>query len=304
MELGRIQNHLLCCGAAALDLGAFTGFLYGFNEREHIYDIVEYVSGQRFHPDWTRVGGLWRDLPDDDTFRRMIRNFIDVRMPKALGDIETLLNRNRIFIDRLQGIGVIDAKEAVAWGLSGPMARASGVRRDIRKDEPYLCYAANWDGEGAEPVQFSVPVSQDGDCLARYMVRLEEMRQSKRIIEQLIDRIPQGPVNSTANAKIRDPEKGDIYGSIEGTIQNFELRMWNRGVDAPVGEVYSAIESPNGELGYYLVADGGRCAWRARTRPPSFVNYSVFPRLIEGHQLADVVAIIGSINVIAAELDR
>ena len=303
-ELGRIQNHLLCVGAAALDLGGFTGFLYGFNEREHIYDIVEYVSGQRFHPDWTRVGGLWRDLPDDETFRRMIRNFIDVRMPKALGDIETLLNRNRIFIDRLQGIGVIDAKEAVAWGLSGPMARASGVRRDIRKDEPYLCYAANWDGEGAEPVQFSVPVSQDGDCLARYMVRLEEMRQSRRIIEQLIDRIPQGPVNSTANAKIRDPEKGDIYGSIEGTIQNFELRMWNRGVDAPVGEVYSAIESPNGELGYYLVADGGRCAWRARTRPPSFVNYSVFPRLIEGHQLADVVAIIGSINVIAAELDR
>src|SRR5690606_1295161 len=143
-EMGRIQNHLLCVGAAALDLGAFTGFLYGFNEREHIYDLVDYISGQRFHPDWTRVGGLMRDLPDDDQFRRMVRNIIDVRLPKAIKDIETLLNRNRIFLDRTQGVGTISREDAIAWSLTGPIARASGVKRDVRKDEPYLCYAENW----------------------------------------------------------------------------------------------------------------------------------------------------------------
>jgi NADH-quinone oxidoreductase subunit D len=301
-ELGRIQNHLLCVGAAALDLGAFTGFLYGFNEREFIYDIVEYISGQRFHPDWTRVGGTWRDIPDDEVFRRMVREFIDVRLPRAQKDIETLLNRNRIFVDRLAGVGSISRDDAIAWSLTGPNARASGVRRDVRKDEPYLCYADNW--EGASAVEFSVPVSSDGDCLARYLVRCEELRQSRRIIEQLIDRIPKGPMNSAVNAKVATPDKGDVYGSIEGTIQLFELRMHNRGMDAPIGECYHAIESPNGELGYYLVADGGRCAWRARTRPPSFINYACFPKLIEGHLLADVVAVLGSLNIIAAELDR
>lgn len=303
-ELGRIQNHLLCVGAAALDLGAFTGFLYGFNEREFIYDIVEYISGQRFHPDWTRVGGTWRDLPDDEVFRRMVREFIDVRLPRAQQDLETLLNRNRIFVDRLAGVGSISRDDAIAWSLTGPNARASGVRRDVRKDEPYLCYADNWDGEGASAVEFSVPVASDGDCLSRYLVRCEELRQSKRIIEQLIDRIPKGPMNSAVNAKFATPDKGDVYGSIEGTIQLFELRMHNRGMDAPIGECYHAIESPNGELGYYLVADGGRCAWRARTRPPSYINYACFPKLIEGHQLADMVAVLGSLNVIAAELDR
>ncbi|MBL9148820.1 MAG: NADH-quinone oxidoreductase subunit D [Phycisphaerae bacterium] len=303
-ELGRIQNHLLCVGAAALDLGAFTGFLYGFNEREHIYDIVEYISGQRFHPDWTRVGGTWRDLPDDETFRRMVRHFVDVRLSRSIKDLETLLNRNRIFIDRLTGVGSISKEDAIAWSLTGPIARAAGVRRDIRKDEPYLCYENNWDGEGAEAVKFSVPIASEGDSLARYLVRVEELKQSAKIIDQLIDRIPKGPMNSDVNAKFVTPEKGDVYGSIEATIQLFELRMHNRGVDAPIGECYHAIESPNGELGYYLVSDGGRCAWRARTRPPSYINYSVFPKLIEGHQLADIVAVLGSLNIIAAELDR
>ncbi|MDZ4829841.1 MAG: NADH-quinone oxidoreductase subunit D [Phycisphaerae bacterium] len=303
-ELGRLQNHLLCLGAAALDLGAFTGFLYGFNEREHIYDIIEYVSGQRFHPDWTRVGGAWRDIPDDETFVRMVKKFLEVRIPKAVGDLETLLNRNRIFVDRLAGVGAISKDDAIAWSLTGPVARASGVRRDVRKDEPYLCYADNWDGEGAEAVKFSVPVASDGDSLARYFVRLEELKQSVKIIEQLIDRIPKGPMNADVNAKFVTPEKGDVYGSIEATIQLFELRMFNRGVDAPIGECYHCIESPNGELGYYLVSDGGRCAWRARTRPPSYINYAVFPKLIEGHLLADMVAVLGSLNIIAAELDR
>jgi len=303
-ELGRIQNHLLCVGAAALDLGAFTGFLYGFNERENIYDIIDYISGQRFHPDWTRVGGLMRDLPDEDTFRTMVKNFIGTRLPKALNDIETLLNRNRIFIDRTQGVGQISKQDAIAWSLSGPIARASGVRRDVRKENPYLCYQDNWDGQGAGAVEFKVPIANDGDSFSRYLVRLEEMKQSVKIIEQLIDSIPSGPVNTFDNAKMTLPEKGDVYGSIEATIQQFELVMTNRGWDAPVGEVYACNETANGELGYFIVADGGRCPWRVDVRPPSFINYQVFPKLIEGHQLADVVAVLGSLNIIAAELDR
>jgi NADH-quinone oxidoreductase subunit D len=304
MELGRIQNHLLCVGAAALDLGAFTGFLYGFNERERIYDILDYISGQRFHPDYTRLGGVMRDIPDDAVFSRMVRNFIDERLPNAMKDIETLLNRNRIFIDRVKGVGIVDAAEATALSLTGPLARASGVRRDLRKDSPYLCYADNWDGQGAEAVKFSVPIATDGDCYARYLVRLEELRQSRSIIDQLIDNIPTGPINSDPDGKLHIPPKGDVYGSIEATIQHFEVFMSNRGWQAPVGEIYSAIESPNGELGYFIVADGSKCPWRVAVRPPSFINFSAFAKMLEGHQLADLVAVLGSINVIAAELDR
>ena len=303
-ELGRIQNHLLCVGAAALDLGAFTGFLYGFNEREFIYDIMDYISGQRFHPDWTRVGGAMQDLPDDEVFKRMVRHFIDERLPRAIKDIETLLNRNRIFVDRLRSVGVISTEDAVAWSMTGPLARASGVRRDLRKDEPYLCYAPNWDGDGADPVEFTVPIATDGDCLCRYHVRLEEIRQSRRIIDQLIDRIPEGPMNVEVDAKYNVPDKGDVYGSIEGTIQLFEIFMSNRGWDVPIAEAYCAIESPNGELGYYIVADGTKCSWRAKTRPPSFLHFQVLPKLLEGHNLGDTVAVLSSLNIIAAELDR
>ncbi len=303
-ELGRIQNHLLCAGAAALDVGAFTGFLYGFNEREFIYDILEYVTGQRFHPDWTRVGGAWRDLPDDEVFIRMVTEFTDVRMAKALTDIESLLNRNRIFLDRLTGVGVLSAADANAWGATGPIARASGVRRDLRKDDPYLCFAPNWDGEGADAVTFNVPVATTGDCFARYLVRVEEIKQSIAIIRQLIHRIPKGSIDATSNTKARLLDKGDVYGSIEGTIQQFELLMHNRGWKTPVGEAYGAIEGPNGELGYLVVADGGRCPFRVRVRPPIFYNFQLFSKLIEGHQLADAVAVLGSLNVIAAELDR
>ncbi|MHC4989694.1 MAG: NADH-quinone oxidoreductase subunit D [Planctomycetota bacterium] len=303
-ELGRIQNHLLCVGAAALDLGAFTGFLYGFNEREFILDIIDYISGQRFHPDWSRVGGVMHDLPDEETFRKMVRSFIDERLPKALKDLETLLNRNRIFIDRLQGVGVVTAEEAEAWSLTGPLARASGVRRDIRKDEPYLCYADNWDGQGAEPVHFSVPVASDGDCYSRYLVRVEELKQSAKIIDQLIDNIPGGPINSLPDGKAHIPEKGDVYGSIEATIAHFELFMTNRGWDSPIGETYGCLESANGEFGFFIVADGTGRPWRAATRAPSFINYQSFPKMLEGHQLADTVAVLGSLNIIAAELDR
>ncbi len=303
-ELGRIQNHLLCVGAAALDLGAFTGFLYGFNEREFIYDIMDYIAGQRFHPDYTRVGGVMRDLPDEDVFKKMVRNFIDVRMPKAIKDLETLLNRNRIFIDRLQNVGVFTEEDAIAWSVTGPLARASGVKRDLRKDEPYLCYADNWDGQGAEAVKFAVPIATTGDCYARYLVRVEELKQSVKIIDQLIDNIPAGPIDAMPDGKTRLPAKGDVYGSIEATIQHFELIMTNRGWDTPVGECYGAIEGPNGELGFYIVADGGRCPWRASTRPPSFIHFQVLPKMLEGHMLADMVAVLGSLNIIAAELDR
>jgi len=303
-ELGRIQSHLLCVGAAGLDLGAFTAFLYGFNEREKIYDIVEYMSGQRFHTSWTRVGGLNMDLPDEGVFKRMVKDFIDRAMPNALADVEKLLNKNRIFVDRTKGVGAISKEDAIAWSLTGPMARASGVRRDVRKDDPYLCFADNWDGQGAKAVDFQVPVMETGDVYARYLVRCEEIKQSMHIIRQLIDNIPQGPVNVSPEGKEVLPPKDQVYSSIEGLIQHFELIMTNRGFTAPKGEVYYPIESGNGELGYYVVSDGGNTPWRARTRPPCYINYQTFPKLMEGHMLSDVVAVLGSINIIAAELDR
>ena len=303
-ELGRIQSHLLCVGAAGLDLGALTSFLYGFNQREYIYDIVEYMTGQRFHTGWTRVGGLNQDLPDQDVFVRMVKKFVNESLPDAISDVEKLLNRNRIFVERTRGIGVISPEEAVAWSMSGPMARASGVKRDIRKAEPYLCFQDNWDDQGAEAPEFKVPVMEEGDVYARFFVRVEEMKQSMHIIRQLIDKIPDGPVNVSPEGKETLPPKGEVYSSIEGLIQHFEIIMTNRGFTAPKGEAYAPIESGNGELGYYIVSDGTNVPWRVRTRPPIFINYQTFPKLIEGHTISDIVAVLGSINVIAAELDR
>jgi NADH-quinone oxidoreductase subunit D len=303
-ELARIQDHLLCVAAAALDLGALTGFLYGFNPREKIYDIMDYVAGQRYHPDYTRVGGLMQDLPDEEVFKRMVKAFIRDDLPGALTDLEKLVVRNRIFIDRTRGIGTFTREDAIAWSLSGPVARASGVRRDLRKDEPYLCYKDNWDNDGAEAVKFSVPLSDEGDVYARFMVRLEEIKQAVRIIEQLIDNIPGGPIDVFADGKVTKPRKPDVYGSIEGLIQHFEIIMTNRGWQAPIGEVYGANETANGELGYYVVADGGPRAWRVKTRPPSFINFATVSKMLEGHMLADTVAVIGSLNIVAAELDR
>jgi NADH-quinone oxidoreductase subunit D len=303
-ELGRIQSHLLCVGAAGLDLGAFTAFLYGFNEREVIYDIFEYMSGQRFHNSWTRVGGLNMDLPDEAVFKRMVKKFINENMPKAINDIAALLNKNRIFVDRTKGVGQISREDAIAWSLSGPMARSAGVKRDIRKDEPYLCFADNWDGQGAKAVDFKVPIMTTGDVYSRYLVRLEEMQQSINIINQLIDNIPAGPVNVSPEGKETLPPKDQVYGSIEGLIQQFELIMTNRGFVAPKGEVYYAIETAGGEQGFYIVSAGENVPWRVRCRPACFINYQSFPKLIEGHMVSDVVAVLGSINVIAAELDR
>jgi NADH-quinone oxidoreductase subunit D len=303
-ELARIQNHLLCVGAAALDLGAFTGFLFAFNPREKIYDIMDYVSGQRFHPDWSRVGGAMQDLPDEEVFKRMVKDFIHNDAPQAVKDLENLVNRNRIFIDRARGVGILSREDAIAWSVTGPLARASGVKRDLRKDEPYLCYADNWDGQGAGAVQFGVPICEEGDVYARFLVRLEEIKQSFKIIDQLIDNIPGGPLDTFADSKMVKPPKADVYGSIEGLIQHFELVMSNRGWKPPIAEAYGCQETANGELGFFIVSDGGPRPWRARTRPPSFINYQIMPKLIEGHMLADVVAVLGSLNIVAAELDR
>ncbi len=301
-ELGRIQDHLLCLGAQALDLGALTGFLYGFNEREVIYDLLEELCGARFTVSYTRVGGLMQDAPAG-WFDKVL-HFVRTILPPALKDFETLLLRNRIFIERCKGVGVISHDDAIDWSLTGPPARASGVKRDLRKDEPYLCYADNWDGKGAEAVQFKVPIAYGGDVLARFQVRLEEIHQAVSIIEQVIKVMPQGPVNVLADAKATLPDKREIFFSIEGLIHHFEKVMTNRGWRPPIGEAYGAIESPTGELGFYLASDGGNCAYRARCRPPGFINYQCFPKLIEGHQISDVVAVLGSLQIIAAELDR
>jgi len=300
-ELSRIQDHLMCVGAMALDLGALTAFLYGFNEREAIYDIFEDICGARFTTSYTRVGGLMQDMPEG--WPAKIKAF-QKQLPKALDDLERLLNRNRIFLERTRGIGQATADEAIAWGWTGPLARSAGVRRDLRKDEPYLCYADNWDGQGASAVEFKVPISDMGDVYARYRVRLEEMKQSLVIVEQLVDNIPPGPINVLPNDKMTLPEKNEVHFSIEGLIHHFEQIMTNRGWTPPVGEVYGANETANGELGFYLVSDGDRFPYRARCRPPSFINYQAIEKLTIGHQISDVVAIMGSLNIIAAELDR
>jgi NADH-quinone oxidoreductase subunit D len=291
-ELSRISDHLLCTGAAALDLGAFTAFLYAFNLRELIYDVYEEMSGYRFHPGYTRVGGVLYDFNDKVIGR--VRRVLD-EAPKVFADMGKLLFRNRIFVDRMRGVGVLTKEMAIGLSCSGPIARASGVTYDLRKDEPYLAYPE---------LEFDVPYATEGDCYARFQVRMEEMVQSARIIRQALEKLPGGPVNLPIAEKFPLPDKPTAYNSMEGLIQHFELIMPNRGMESPRDEVYAAIESPNGELGYYLVADGSQTAWRTRTRPPSFIHFAVFPHIIKDHLIADVVAVLGSLNIIAAELDR
>jgi len=300
-ELARIQDHLLCLGTAGLDLGAFTSFLYTFNEREYIYDLFEEICGARFTTSYTRVGGLMRDMPDEwpDHVMAFIR-----RLPRPLADFESLLTRNRIFVERTRGIGMISRADAISYSWTGPLARSVGIKRDLRKDEPYLCYADNWDGRGSSGVSFKVPIAMQGDVYDRYLVRLEEVRQSMAIVEQLVDNVPAGPVDARPNEKLTLPDKREVYFSIEGLIHHFERIMTNRGFEPPIGEAYAANETANGELGFYLASDGGNCPYRARCRPPSFINYQCFSQLVVGHVISDVVAVLGSLNIIAAELDR
>jgi NADH-quinone oxidoreductase subunit D len=291
-ELARISDHLLSVGAMGLDVGAFTFFLYGFQARETIYDILESLCGARFTNSYTRVGGVSHDATDVTI--GMIRDFVKA-LPTTLGDMERLLTRNRIFIDRMQGVGVLTAEEAINRGVSGPVARASGVTRDLRKDEPYLAY---------EDFDFSVCCAQAGDCYARYLVRIHEMRESLKIVRQAIENLPAGPVRLGEAERIALPGKQVVYQTIEGTISHFELLMANRGIKVPCEEVYGAVEAPNGELGFYIVGDGSDTAYRARCRPPSFLHFALFPHLVRGHTLSDIVAILGSLSIIAAELDR
>jgi NADH-quinone oxidoreductase subunit D len=291
-ELARISDHLLCCGAAALDLGAFTAFLYAFYQREKIYDLCEFASGQRFHVSYARVGGLTRDV--DDHWIAMLRDFVK-GFPQAWHDVVKLLNRNRIFMDRTRGIGVLTKEEAINRSATGPVARASGVVRDLRKDEPYLAY---------RDFDFKVVCATEGDCYARYLVRMEEMIESLKIIEQAMENLPPGPVSVDVEGKAVMPDQLSVYRSIESLIQHFELVMTNRQWSPPVDELYGAIESPNGELGFYVVSDGTGQAYKARTRPPSYIHFALFPHLIVGHTVSDVVAVLGSLNIIAAELDR
>src|SRR5262245_28577623 len=279
-ELARISDHLLCCGAAALDLGGFTPFLYAFNQREKIYDIYEEASGQRFHPSWFRVGGAMSDVRDE--WVRKVRDFVK-QFPKAHNDITRLLNRNRIFVDRTKAIGVLSKEDAINMSCSGPIARASGVLRDVRKDEPYLAY---------KDFDFKVVCATSGDCYARYLVRMDEMLESLKIVTQAIENLPAGPVNVDVEGKAILPDKSATYRSIEGLIQHFELIMTNRQWEPPVDEVYAASEAPNGELGFYVVSDGSGRAYKARTRPPSFIHFATFPYLIEGHMVSDVVAVL------------
>jgi NADH-quinone oxidoreductase subunit D len=291
-ELMRIHDHLLNVGAAALDLGGFTAFLYAFNLREKIYDICEFASGQRFHPSYTRVGGLQRDV--DEHWVGLVRDFLKI-FPKTHADVARLLNRNRIFIDRLKGIGVLSKEEAINLGVTGPLARSSGVVRDLRKDEPYLAY---------KDFDFKVICATAGDCYARYLLRMDEMVESAKIIHQAVENLPAGAVNVDVESKVVLPDQTAVYRSIEGLIQHFELIMTNRQWQTPVEEVYGANETANGELGFYIVGDGSGAAYRCHTRAPSFIHFAIFPYLIVGHQLSDVVAVLGSLNIIAAELDR
>ncbi len=291
-ELARISDHLLSTGAMGLDTGAFTFFLYAFYQREVIYDIFETLCGARFTNSYTRVGGLSQDMTPlvIEKIRAFLKTF-----PATLTDMERLLNRNRIFVDRTKDVGVLSEAEATNCSATGPIARASGVPRDLRKDAPYLSYA---------DFDFKVVCAKAGDCFARYYVRLEEIKESLKIIQQAIENLPSGPVNISIDERKNLPTKQQVYQTIEGTITHFELMMTNRGFDVPTEESYAAIEAPNGELGFYVAGDGSNVAYRARCRPPSFIHFAMFPRLIRGHTLSDVVAVLGSLNIIAAELDR
>lgn len=291
-ELARISDHLLCNGAVGLDTGAFTFFLYAFNRREDIYDIFETVCGARFTNSYTRVGGLMYDATP--LFVEKVRTFCRT-FPKTLDDMERLLNRNRIFVDRTKGVGLLSKSEAINRSATGPIARASGVTRDLRKDEPYLSYA---------DFDFKVPCMTSGDCYARYLVRMAEMWESLKIVEQAIENLPSGPVDVGIDERTALPGKRQVYSTIEGLISHFELTMSNRGFTTPHEESYSAIEAPNGELGFYVVGNGTDVAYRARCRPPSYIHFALFPYLIKGHTLSDIVAVLGSLNIIAAELDR
>lgn len=288
-ELTRISSHLLWLATHALDIGAMTVFFYCFRERESLYDIFELATGARMNPSFVRIGGVARDLPDG--FIEKVREFINT-FPSRLRDYETLLTKNIIWMMRTKDVGVISAEDAIDYGLSGPTIRGSGVKWDIRKAEPYSSY---------DELDFIIPIGQNGDVYDRYIVRIEEMRQSNEIVRQAIDNLPAGKFNVDIPDVVL-PQKEEIKSSMESLIHHFKIVT--EGICPPVGEVYVSIEAPKGELGYYIVSDGTKSPYRLKIRPPSFVNLEALQKMVEGHLVADVVAVIGSIDIVLGEIDR
>jgi len=288
-ETARLSAHLLGLGAMALDLGAMTVFLYTFTEREKLYDLFELLTGARFTTSYTRVGGQIRDLPE--TFIPQLQQFMDGFIPQ-LDEIDKLLTRNRIFVDRTRDIGVIPRDRAIAYALSGPNLRGSGVEHDLRRKHPYLDY---------EKYDFEVAIGSAGDCYDRYLVRIEEMRQSVRILRQVIEHLPSGPINAVDWKNVLPP-KARVMTKMEELIHHFIVVT--EGIDAPAGEVYFAAENPKGELGFYINSKGGGVPHRLKIRAPSFVNLSILPELLPGSMMSDVVAILGSLDFVMGECDR
>lgn len=288
-ELARISAHMLGVGVFAMDVGAMTVFLYTFTEREKIYNLCEQLTGARFTTSYTRVGGQIRDLPDG--FVGAVKTFLDELEP-VIDEIDKLLSRNRIFIDRTQDIGVISKADAISYGITGPNLRGSGVEHDLRKAQPYLDY---------EKYEFDVPVGTKGDCYDRYLVRMEEMRQSVRILRQVLASLPGGPIN-VADAKGLLPKKEKVLMKMEELIHHFIIAT--QGIDAPAGEVYFAAENPKGELGFYINSTGGGVPHRLKIRSPSFLNLSIISKLIPGHMLSDIPAVLGSLDFVMGECDR
>ena len=288
-EIARIISHLVWAGTTGIDIGAFTVFLWMFQERERLYNFIEAWTGARLTTTLTRVGGLMADIPDGwaDGLRQWCQRF-----PKTLDEVEIMLSRNGIWLGRNLDIGVISAEDAINFSLSGPMLRASGVPYDVRKDCPYLGY---------ETYDFEVPVGEHGDCYDRYLVRMEEMRQSTRIILQALDRLPEGPIN-VADPRVVLPPKSRAMADMEAMIFHFKQVM--EGVAAPVGEAYRAVEGPRGELGTYFVSDGTAKPVRWRIRPPAFINLAALPKMSEGHLLSDLIAINASVDIVMGEVDR
>ncbi len=339
-EIARITDHLTCVGATAMEMGAFSVFLYMIKAREYLWELVEMVTGARLTVSYCRIGGIKADLPDD--FAEPCKKALE-ETRKVLTETNALLTRNRIFTDRMNGTGIISAEDAISYGITGPFLRASGVEFDVRKDSPYAVY---------DQIPFDVPIGTRGDNMDRYLVRMEEMEQSMRIVETALQDMPSGPVQvdietgrpipaakmvdlgkvgdinaisdgialtgptlegsgrlnspsiSTDEKRAFLPPKEDTYGNIEGLMNHFKLVMEGHGVRPPKGEVYFPVEGANGELGFYVVSDGAGNPYRVRVRPPCFAIMSALPKLLEGDMLADMVPTFGSVNMIGGELDR
>ena len=288
-EIGRLLNHLFNVTTFAIDIGAITPALWSFEERELLMEFYERASGARLHAAYFRPGGVHQDLPAgllDDIYK-----YCD-RLPKLVDDLETLLTENRIFKQRTVDIGVVNEADALDWGFSGPMLRASGVAWDLRKQQPYDSYA---------DFDFDIPVGKTGDCYARYLVRMEEMRQSVRIVRQAVEKMPDGPVQ-TEDRKVAPPSRAEMKRSMEALIHHFKL--YTEGYHVPAGETYAAVETPKGEFGVYLVADGTNKPYRCKIRAPGFAHLAAIDFMSKGHMLADTVAIIGSTDIVFGEIDR